>query len=180
MLSVPVSVLKSWLDMIKKLLVSMLVIFVSCHILAEEDAKKSPYSMVETASSEGENSTSLSAQSGHLLEVAAALFFVLMVILLLAWLSKRLGGPYVGKNHVLMIKAALPLSAKEKLMIVQIGEEQVVIGVAPGFVGHIKTLDVPLVTNDSAMPINLSKASFSQTLRSILTRNIATHAEKNV
>jgi flagellar protein FliO/FliZ len=112
--------------------------------------------------------------------VAAALFFVLMVILLLAWLSKRLGGPYVGKNHVLMIKAALPLSAKEKLMIVQIGEEQVVIGVAPGFVGHIKTLDVPLVTNDSAMPINLSKASFSQTLRSILTRNIATHAEKNV
>jgi flagellar biogenesis protein FliO len=38
------------------------------------------------------------------------------------------------------VTACLPLTAKEKLMVVQIGDEQVVIGVAPGFVGHITSL----------------------------------------
>jgi flagellar protein FliO/FliZ len=110
--------------------------------------------------------------SANLLEVVVSLAIVITVIFLLAWFIKRMGHINMSQNQVLQVKASLPLSTKEKLMIVQVGEEQIVIGVAPGFVGHIKTLETPLVSNDHSSGMKISKDSFSNTMNKILSGSL--------
>lgn len=106
--------------------------------------------------------------SANVLEVFASLAIVIVVIFLLAWFIKRMGHMNMSKNHALQIKASLPLSTKEKLLVVQVGDEQIVIGVAPGFVGHIKTLDTPLIKDDATSTITMSTDSFTHTMNRIL------------
>ena len=106
--------------------------------------------------------------SANMLEVFLSLAVVIIVIFSLAWFMKRMGHINMTNNHVMQVKASLPLSTKEKLMVVQIGDEQVVIGVAPGFVGHIKTLETPLITQTVSPSISMAKDSFSNTLNTLL------------
>jgi len=102
------------------------------------------------ASKEAEKQNTLSNHTASLGEVLLALMLIIALIFLLAWFMKRIG--YAGVNHTsaMKIKACLPLSSKEKLLVIEIGDEQVVIGVAPGFVGHIKSLETPLVVPEPA------------------------------
>jgi flagellar biosynthetic protein FliO len=79
--------------------------------------------------------------------ITEMLFYLLLVvglILFLAWLVKKIGYNHASQTQLMKVTACLPLTAKEKLMVVQIGDEQVVIGVAPGFVGHIISLKNPI------------------------------------
>jgi flagellar protein FliO/FliZ len=111
----------------------------------------SAYTVAEIALPK-ESSTlhSLPNHSANFLEVIVSLLVVVALIFIAAWIMKRIG--YSGNSHhqSMKVKACLSLSAKEKLMVVQIGDEDVVIGVAPGFVGHIKTLEHPLNTYASS------------------------------
>lgn len=93
---------------------------------------------------DSQTSHSLSNPMANLTQVFIALVFVVLLIFLIAWFLKRVGYSGMQAHPLMTVKASLPLSTKEKLLIVEIGEEQVVIGVAPGFVGHIKSLDAPL------------------------------------
>lgn len=106
--------------------------------------------------------------SANMLEVFLSLGIVIIVIFAFAWFMKRMGHINMTNNQVMHVKASLPLSAKEKLMVVQIGDEQVVIGVAPGFVGHIKTLDTPLVDAQVSPTMSMAKDSFANTLNALL------------
>lgn len=90
------------------------------------------------------NLNTLSDHSSNLTEVFLSLFFVIALIFILAWVIKRIGYTPMGKNNVMKVNACLPLSSKEKLMLIQVGNEQILIGVAPGFIGNIKTLDTPV------------------------------------
>ncbi len=81
---------------------------------------------------------------------------------------KRIGYTGMPRNKVMNIQACLPLSSKERLLLVDIGGEQVVIGVAPGFVGHIKSLDKPLDIENPSSNSSLSKNDFSLTLKKII------------
>lgn len=101
-------------------------------------------------------------------EMMFSLALVVGLIFIIAWLFKRVSNTNIMPNKVMDIKACLPLSPKEKLMIVQVGDEQIVVGVAPGFVGLIKTLEQPLVNNASKPSLVQAKESFAKTLEKVL------------
>lgn len=170
MLLVLVSGLKSWHSMkfnsYYRYALSFLFLFFSNLVFSQESAKQGI-----------ELSNSLSHQSGNLLQVALSLLVVIALIFVIAWFAKRLGGLNGMNTGLMSVKASLPLSPKEKLMVVQIGDEQVVVGVAPGFVGHIKTLDKPLLGETSTVPSLQATGSFSNTLQTLLNRQQKQHAE---
>jgi len=82
-------------------------------------------------------------------ETLLYLGLIVGLIFFLAWMVKKAGHNRLSQTQLMKVTACLPLSTKEKLMVVQIGDEQVVIGVAPGFVGHIMSLKQPLVVEAS-------------------------------
>jgi flagellar protein FliO/FliZ len=142
------------------------VFFISAHVMSAAD-------IVVTSPSIKANT--LSNNSGNLLEVLLSLFAVIAVILTLAWAIKAMGYKGVATNKAMTVTACLPLSAKEKLMVVQIGDEQIVVGVAPGFVGHIKTLDKPLEVVETVNNSEFSVQSFSKTFNQLIKGKKVTH-----
>ncbi|WP_241242263.1 flagellar biosynthetic protein FliO [Thalassotalea sp. G2M2-11] len=75
-----------------------------------------------------------------------SLLMVLILIIVSAWLLKKFN---LTNNSVAGMKviANLPLGTKEKLVVVQVGEQQMLLGVSQQQVTLIKTLEQPLEVN---------------------------------
>ena len=95
-----------------------------------------------------------SAPSGiaSLGQVTLALGLVLALIFVAAWLMRRLKGFGKTATGALDIIADLPLSQKERAVLIRVGTQQVLIGVAPGRVStlHVLTEPVNLIPSDSS------------------------------
>lgn len=76
----------------------------------------------------------------YILKVTVGLAIVVALIFLLAWLVKRMGSFHLSGNDQFKVLASLVVGQKERLMLVEIAGEQILIGVAPGQV--VKVHDV--------------------------------------
>ncbi|MBN0986832.1 flagellar biosynthetic protein FliO [Amphritea pacifica] len=88
--------------------------------------------------------------AGSVMQLLAGLILVVALILLLGWLVKRYSG-LPGQNRALRVVATLPLSTRERLVLVQAGEQQLLLGVTPGQVNLLKSYDQPLIEPGAAM-----------------------------
>jgi len=76
---------------------------------------------------------------GNVLQIVAGLFVVLMMIVGAAWMLKRYGGLGGVSNANLKVVAGINVGQREKIVVVQAGEVQVLVGISPG---NIRTLHV--------------------------------------
>ncbi len=74
-----------------------------------------------------------------LLETALGLIIVLGFIVLLAWLLRRTQHLHTTANGKLKVIAGLPLGARERIVLIEAGSEQVLVGITPQ---QIQTLHV--------------------------------------
>lgn len=94
--------------------------------------------------------------------VVSGLFAVLILILLLAWGLKRFQiGAGTGAIRVV---AAASLGARERILLVQVGETQLLVGVGSGGMRTLHVLDQPLSVTASAQ----SDSPFAQRLRDMV------------
>lgn len=103
-----------------------------------------------------------------LIQVTLGLFVVLIIIGAAAWLTRRFGHFQTTAGGALRIVGGLHLSAREKLIVVQVGEEQLLLGVAPGRVSRLHVLSKPLSDTNEHIVQN---SSFLDKLNSALKRN---------
>ncbi len=81
-----------------------------------------------------------------------SLLFVIALILLLAWLLKRMRVPAFGQQKGLSIIKQLPVGTRERVMIIQVGEEQYLIGVTTQSIQLLAKLDNPLIQEELLKP----------------------------
>ena len=75
--------------------------------------------------------------AGSLLQTIFALCVVLGLLAVLAWAMKRYGPKAVGGSaHVRMV-GGLNLGGRERIIVVEVGEQWLLVGVAPGQVSKI-------------------------------------------
>ncbi len=100
--------------------------------------------LVGAASTQAESSSKLPATSigtSTALEMTAVLTGVILLILVLAWLMKRLGSfPSAGKGMV-KILGGVSLGPRERAVVVEAGNKRILLGVAPGRVQTLCVLD---------------------------------------
>jgi flagellar protein FliO/FliZ len=85
------------------------------------------------------------ADAGSLGGTVFALFLVVGLILALGWLAKRMPGFGRGaSNNGLRMVASLPIGARERVVVVEVGSTQLLLGVGPGGTRTLHTLDTPL------------------------------------
>jgi len=123
---------------------------------------------VSTAASTNETSSSSVEVGRHVMgnidagSMIVSLLAVLVAIVVAAWLLKKLqvGGTTVNG---LKIVTSLNLGTKERLVVVQLGEKQLLLGVTGQQINILDTLDEPIEIK-SAVPIDLSQtlARFSR------------------
>ena len=112
-------------------------------------------------------SPALAAQSDQfdIATTLGSLLFVIAIIIGMAWLLKRMRVPAFGQQKGLSVVRQLPIGTKERLMIVQAGEEQFLIGVTSQSVRLISKLETPLTQEE------LESVPFSNTLTQLLKKN---------
>ena len=84
-----------------------------------------------------------------MLQGLGSLALVLLAILALPWMLRRLTrfpGRSAGRMQVV---TALPVGPRERLVLVQVGAEQLLLGVAPGQVRLLRILPAPLTDDET-------------------------------
>ena len=90
--------------------------------------------------------------STSLLQWLVSCFLVIGLILLLAWLLKKSRlVPALAQNQLRVI-SALPLGNREKLLVVKVGEQQVLLGMTPTNINLLCQLETPLAEPAATMP----------------------------
>jgi flagellar protein FliO/FliZ len=83
----------------------------------------------------------------------------------MAWLLKRMRVPAFGHQKGLNVVRQLPVGTKERVMIVQAGEEQFLIGVTSQSIQLISKLETPLKQEE------LESTPFSNQLAQLLKKH---------
>lgn len=105
--------------------------------------------LISQAGYSAENSTVSSAMpnplgSGAVVELVLGLIAVIGLILALAWVVKRLN-VLPGQRAGMQIVAVLPLGQREKAVLIQVGEQQMLLGVSSSQVSLLEKFDTPVI-----------------------------------
>lgn len=82
--------------------------------------------------------------SSSLIEVTLNLGLVLAAIVLLAWIFKRVQGMDQPAAGQLRVTASLPLGPKERILVVQVGQQQLLVGASSAGINMLHVLDAPI------------------------------------
>lgn len=88
----------------------------------------------------------------QLVQVLGSLGVVLVLVLVLAWLAKRLSRSSTVQARGLRLIGGISLGSKERIVLIQVGEQQLLVGVAPGSIQTLHVLEQPLAGEARAMP----------------------------
>lgn len=78
---------------------------------------------------------------GGTLNWSLSLVVVLAVFLLCVWLYKKLGSVAVSGEDRLRVLTGLPLGMREKVVLLQVGQKQLLLGVTPGRIDKLLELE---------------------------------------
>jgi flagellar protein FliO/FliZ len=132
-------------------------VFSTTVFAAEEAAKKIPKSLADSGMSDPN-------MAGNLVQTTLGLLVVLLVIGAAAWAFKRFGGVHIGAQGRMKIIGGISLGTRERAVLLQVGEQQLVVGVSPGRVQTLHVLDVPIEVEDKPA----DTTSFSSRLQSAI------------
>ncbi len=90
--------------------------------------------------------------AGNLLQLSFGLLVVLAAIVGSAWLLRRYGRLQSGADGALRIIGGLSMGPRERVVLVQVGKQQLLLGVAPGRIQTLHVLDEPVIDVGSQAP----------------------------
>jgi len=80
----------------------------------------------------------------YLLQSFVGLIIVIGLILILAMLFRRFGDTGMGAPGNMKVLGGLSVGQRERLVLVQVGTKQLLVGVSPGSVNQLMVFDEPL------------------------------------
>ncbi len=109
-----------------------------------------------------------SGVAGQLTQLVLGLLLVLGLIFFLAWLLRRVqqAGP-AGKGQVIELIGSRALGPRDRLVLVQVGNEQILLGLTPGTITPLHVLKEPVAvpSTEQATP------EFAQRLMELLGKD---------
>ena len=103
--------------------------------------------------------------AGGVASVTLALALVLAAIFACAWLARRVRGFGNRSGNALDVIAEMPLGPKERAVLLKVGTEQVLIGVAPGRVSALHVLREPVDLPKAVTATSPTAATFGALLK---------------
>lgn len=80
----------------------------------------------------------------YLLQLVLGLIVVVLCIIALAWFAKKMNNFQSLTDDSLKIVSAINMGARERIVLLQVGEEQLLVGVSPGRINKLHVLDKPI------------------------------------
>jgi flagellar protein FliO/FliZ len=86
---------------------------------------------------------------GDVFQVLVALLFVVMLIIVTAWFFRRFSGVTFSRNGALKLLAGISVGQRERIVLVQAGEVQLLLGVSPGNVRTLHVFEKPVLLDSN-------------------------------
>jgi len=96
--------------------------------------------------------------NSSLWQMALGLTLVLGLIFLLTWLMKKVTGIQGARGHIKLL-SAINVGTKERAVLVEVGGEQLLLGVSSGSVSLLHKLEKPIVEPSADFATSLHKAT---------------------
>jgi len=97
--------------------------------------------------------------SGFLMQFFSGLAVVLVCVVGLAWMMRRFGRLQSSANGALRMIDGMALSTRERIVLVQVGDTQLLLGVAPGRIDALHVLGEPLPVAGEEKPAGMNFAT---------------------
>lgn len=106
--------------------------------------------------------------SNYLIQLVIGLIVVLLCIVALAWFAKKMNRYRFLADDSLKIIGGLSMGARERVVLLQVGEDQLLLGVSAGQINTLHVLGTPIETAASNPDKSIGK-SFSDKLKTMMT-----------
>ncbi|MCU7837371.1 MAG: flagellar biosynthetic protein FliO [gamma proteobacterium symbiont of Taylorina sp.] len=100
-----------------------------------------PFLASKTPAPVGKNE---SAAPMDALSVSLGLIFILLLIFFLAWIMRKAGYSHLSGQGYLTILATLNFGQKEKIALIKVGRQQILVGITATQINTLHVLDKPL------------------------------------
>lgn len=108
-----------------------------------------------------------SGMAGQLVQLLLGLLLVIGLIFVLAWLMRRVQQITPRGGQAIKIVSSQALGTRDRLVLVEVGGEQVLLGLTPGRITPLHVLKDPVSTEQSTP----AAGEFSQRLMELLGKN---------
>jgi len=78
--------------------------------------------------------------TGSVLQTVFSLIVVLALLVGLAWLLKRFGPKALGHGNTVRLVGSLSVGTRERILVVEVGEQWIVVGASPGRMNALATM----------------------------------------
>jgi flagellar protein FliO/FliZ len=106
--------------------------------------------------------TNPSPVSANPLGMVWGLLFLLALVVGAWWLIKRMGGLPMQLNRSMKVVAALSVGPRERVVLVDVAGQQLLLGVAPGRVNMLHRFEQPVIASD------ISSDNFGDKIRHVM------------
>ena len=105
------------------------------------------------------------------LTVSLGLMFILLLIFSLAWIMRKTGYGQLSGQGTLSVIATLNLGQKEKIALIKVGQQQILVGITATQINTLSVLDEPLdigASDTKKDQSTIEKSLFSKKLNEVL------------
>ena len=93
--------------------------------------------------------TSQGVSSSQYMNLILGLLVILGFIFLVAWLLRRVGGAPTSTASAMKVVGAISLGSRDRVVLLQVGEKQILVGSSPGNINLIQAFDEPVIDTES-------------------------------
>lgn len=111
--------------------------------------------------------------SGSILQVIFSLLLVLAAVVLVAWILKRINLPQHAAGNLIKVQAAVAVGQRERIVLVEINDTWLVVGVAPGQVRTLHSMAKAELPATQAGMANGTSGKFPEWLKQIMEKRNA-------
>jgi len=125
----------------------------------------SPLRVMADGASEKAKIAATVQPSDYFLQILLSLILILLIIFFAAWFLKRYAHVNGAVNGQLKVLGGIALGQREKVVLLQIGEEQIVVGVTSSQITHLYTLTEPIKIEEEDVISNRFSAKLQEALQ---------------
>ena len=103
--------------------------------------------------------------SPYLLKLTGGLILVVVVIFALAWLVKKFNLAQQSHAGLIKIVAGVSIGTRDRIVLLQVGEEQILVGLTPGRIEKLHTLAEPLALSGESP---MATTSFAEKINRLM------------
>lgn len=101
-----------------------------------------------------------------MLSLGGGLLAVIAIIYGCAWIIRRMNGMTGMNNQAIKVVSVMALGARERIALIEVGGQQILVGITPSTIRTLKVFEEPVVTADQA-----SSSEFARRLQGMMGKS---------